>query len=147
MHIIKYILFVFVFLASVLMGKLLSKKYIDRVNELKDMRNALNIFKTKIKFTYEPIGEVFYEIYKTVKNNVGDIFKEAASKMKTETAGLAWEKAVEESKNNLKEEDKQTIKMLSKLLRTNRYRRTSKSNRNNRTIFTKTNRICRRRKK
>ncbi len=139
MHIIKYILFVFIFLASIAIGRLLSKKYVDRVNELKDMKNALNIFKSKIKFTYEPIGEVFYEISKTMKNNVGEIFEKAMDKMKTEPASIAWENAVDESNNNLTSEDKQTIKMLSKLLRTNRYRGSNKSNRYNRRIPSKTN--------
>ena len=147
MHIIKYILFVFIFLASIAIGRLLSKKYVDRVNELKEMKNALNIFKSKIKFTYEPIGEVFYEISKTMKNNVGKIFETSMNKMKTNSAGIAWEKAVDESKNNLTDEDKQTIKMLSKLLRTNRYWRANKSNRSYRTIFTKTNRRSRKRKR
>ena len=139
MNIIKYILFAFIFLASIVIGRLLSKKYVDRVNELKDMKNALNIFKSKIKFTYEPIGEVFYEISQTMKNNIGNIFKESRNKMKTEQASVAWETAVDESENNLTYEDKQTIKMLSILLRTNRYGRTSKSNKCNRKVFRKTN--------
>lgn len=129
MNIIKYILFVLIFITSIIIGRLLSKKYIDRVNELKDIKNALNIFKTKIKFTYEPLGEVFCEISQSMKNNVGNIFEEAKNKMDKFTAQNAWELAVDESNNNLTKEDKKIIKMLSKLLRTNRYRRTNKSNR------------------
>lgn len=116
MQIIKYILFALIFIAGIAIGKLISKKYVDRVNELKDMRNALNIFKSKIKFTYEPIGEVFEEISNNLKNNIGEIFKVAKNNMEKQVAGIAWEEAVEESKNNLEEEDKQVIKMLSKLL-------------------------------
>ena len=116
MQFIKYILFTFIFFESLKIGKLLSKKYVDRVHELKDMKNALNIFKSKIKFTYEPIGEVFSEIAKTLKNNIGAIFKEAKNRMEVQSAGLAWEKAIEQSKNNLTQEDKQVLKILSKLL-------------------------------
>jgi len=36
--------------------------------------------------------------------------------MRDNTANIAWEEAVENTKNNLKEEDKQTLKTLSKLL-------------------------------
>ena len=116
MQFIKYILFAFIFFESLKIGKLLSKKYVDRVHELKDMKNALNIFKSKIKFTYEPIGEVFLEISKTIKSNIGDIFEEAKNRMKVQSASLAWEEAVDQSKSNLNKEDKQIIKMLSKLL-------------------------------
>ena len=117
MEVIKYILFVAIFLISIAIGKLLSKKYIDREKELKEMHNALNIFKSKIKFTYEPIGEVFIEISQMMSySNIGKIFKQAKNIMKYQSAGEAWEKAVNESKNNLTKEDKQTIKGLSKLL-------------------------------
>ena len=36
--------------------------------------------------------------------------------MRDNTANIAWEEAVENTKNNLKEEDKQILKTLSKLL-------------------------------
>lgn len=36
--------------------------------------------------------------------------------METTTANIAWEQAVEETETNLKMQDKQTIKKLSKLL-------------------------------
>ncbi len=121
MQILKYILFFFIFLASFILGKLLSKRYIDRENELKDMKNALNICKSKMRFTYEPIGEIFDEISVTMNNNIGKIFENAKYKMKNNSAQIAWEEAIEESKNNLIDEDKKTIKTLSKLLRTNRY--------------------------
>ena len=132
---IKYILFVLIFLTSIVIGRLMSKKYIDRVKELKDMKNALNIFSSKIRFTYEPIGEVFGEISETMNNNIGNIFADAKEKMNNRTASAAWESAVEHSENNLNNEDKQTIKLLSKLLRTNRFRRTNKSDRSDRRIY------------
>ena len=40
----------------------------------------------------------------------------AEEKMEKTTADVAWEQAVEETNNNLKEEDKNVLKMLSKLL-------------------------------
>ena len=119
MNCIRYILFLLIFLASVFLGKLLSKKYVERVKELREMKNCLNIFKSKIKFTYEPIGEIFEEISQNTRNDIGEIFKEAKENMKLELAGKSWEMAVENSVNNLTKEDKATNKMLAKLLRTN----------------------------
>jgi stage III sporulation protein AB len=116
MQIIKYIiLFLILFLSSSL-GKILSKKYVHRLEELEEFRNSLNIFKNKIKFTYEPIPDIFEEISKTKIRNVRKIFKNAKEKMNSESANVAWEKSIEESSNNLKEEDKNILKTLSKLL-------------------------------
>ena len=113
MQIIKYIiLFLILFLSSSL-GKILSKKYVHRLKELEEMKNSLNIFKNKIKFTYEPIPDIFEEISKTKVKNVGTIFKNAKERMENEIASDAWEEAVEESNNNLKEDDKNILKTLS----------------------------------
>ena len=59
MIILKYIMIFLVFLVSFVIGNLISKKYILRVKELKDFKNALNIIGSKIKFTYEPLPEIF----------------------------------------------------------------------------------------
>ena len=104
MQIIKYCMLFLVFILSNVIGNYIAKGYMLRLEELEEIKNALNIFKTKIKFTYEPIPEIFGEI------------SENSSKMKFESTDIAWEEAVEELKSNLKTEDKQTIKTLSKLL-------------------------------
>ncbi len=116
MNIIKAILFVGIFVLSILIGKQISRKYVEREKELKDMKNALNILKTKIKFTYQPLGEIFEEISNTLKNNVGNIFKTAQEKMINRTAQSSWESAVKTSQNNLTNEDKEAILTLSKML-------------------------------
>ena len=116
MQIIKYFILVLILLFSSLIGKKISKKYVYRLLELKEMQTALNIIKTKIKFTYEPIPEIFEEIYHSANKNVGNIFKIAKEKMNEFSANTAWETAVDESKNNLNKEDKKTLKTLSKLL-------------------------------
>lgn len=121
MQIIKYIALITIFILSVLIGKYISKKYKYRLEELEEIKNALNIFKSKIKFTYEPIPEIFKEIAQNTSYNISKLFNQASEKMKDDTAGNAWEKSVEEFSGNLNKEDKHTIKMLSKLLRNNRY--------------------------
>ena len=117
MQIIKYCMLFFVFILSVLIGKYISQKYKYRLEELEEIKNALNIFKSKIKFTYEPIPEIFEEISKNTNYNISKLFKQANQNMQTETASLAWETAIDEFSGNLKKEDKHAIKTLSKLLR------------------------------
>ena len=116
MQIIKYCMLFCVFILSSLIGNYIAKGYTYRVQELEEMKNALNIFKTKIKFTYAPIPEIFEEIAKNSTENISKLFLYAKEKLRDNTANIAWEEAVENTKNNLKEEDKQTLKTLSKLL-------------------------------
>lgn len=116
MLILKYFMLFIILVACSLIGRYLSKKYVIRVNELEEMKNALNMFQSKIKFTYEPIPEIFEEIAQNTSRSISRIFSLAKEKMKTSTANLAWEEAVEESQNNLTKEDKYVLKTLSKLL-------------------------------
>lgn len=116
MQIIKYFMLFLILVGCSLIGKNIAKKYVMRVKELEEMKNALNIFKNKIQFTYEPIPEIFEGIAEKTNENIGNIFKIAKQKMQTTTASLAWEKTLEESNNNLTSEDKYVLKSLSKLL-------------------------------
>ena len=116
MQIIKYIMLFLIFISANLIGKKKKKKYTDRLQELEEMKNALNIFKSKIKFTYQPIPEIFEEISNNSNRNISNIFKSSRENMENLSAEEAWIKAIEESKNNLTKEDKNTLKMLSKLL-------------------------------
>ena len=90
MQIIKYFILFIILVVCSLIGKYLSQKYVIRVNELEEIKNALNIFKTKIKFTYQPIPEIFDEIVQVSNQNIGQIFYLAKEKMKNETANIAW---------------------------------------------------------
>ena len=94
----------------------MSKKYSNRLRDLKEMRKALNFFEEKIKFTYEPVPDVFEEISHKVKDNIGEIFQNSSKTMENESAGVAWEKAVEEANSNFTKEDKDIIKGLAKML-------------------------------
>lgn len=116
MQMIKMMMLFLIFFLSNIIGKMIAIKYNYRWQELKEIKNALNVFKTKIRFTYEPLPEIFEEISKTTKNKVGEIFKEAKKNMEYENAGKAWKNAIEKTENHLKPEDKETLNMLSKLL-------------------------------
>ena len=116
MFFIKMSILLLIFLASLQIGKLISKKYFSRVSELKDMKNALNMFLTKIRFTYESVPESFREIGNSVDGNVGKIFRVSSELMKEKPAGEAWEETVDKIETNLKDEDKSILKNLGRLL-------------------------------
>lgn len=113
---LKIVIYTCIFLSSSAIGILVSKKYEGRVSELKEFKNALNMFKTKIKFTYEPIPEIFEEISKQINSNTGKIFKLASSNMEVLAAGDAWNMAVDTNILSINEEDRSILKNLSKLL-------------------------------
>lgn len=139
MQFIKYCMLFFVFISSALIGKYISQKYRYRLEELEEIKNTLNIFKTKIRFTYEPIPQIFEEISKNTSSNISKIFVNTKEKMKTKTASKAWEEAIEEYSGNINEQDKQSIKTLSKLLRDNRCRRSIEPNRSDRKFYRSAN--------
>lgn len=117
MQIIKYFILFFIFILSNIIGKSIAKKYTYRLEELKEMKSALNIFKTKIEFTYEPIPEIFLEISKNTSKTIANIFEMAKLEMDKTDAQTAWQKAIDESENYFKEEDKKTLKVMAKMLR------------------------------
>lgn len=116
MIILKSIMIFFVFLISFLIGNLISKKYILRVKELKDFKNALNIIESKIKFTYEPLPEIFIQTSKLLSKNISAMFVQASNNMKSLNAEEAWNKSLEEASTNLYKEDIENIKNFGKML-------------------------------
>ena len=103
MNIIKYIMLLILWISMSLIGKIIAKKYSYRVEELEEMKNALNIFKNKIKFTYSPIGEIFEEISQNTSiKNIANIFTQAKNNMNNQTASEAWDKSLEEIKKPIK---------------------------------------------
>ena len=62
MIIIKTIILISILASSTILGISLANKYKTRVKDLKEIRSSLNMFKTKISYTYEPLPEIFLEI-------------------------------------------------------------------------------------
>lgn len=116
MVLVKMILLFLVLISTSILGIIISKKYINRVNELKELKNAIQMIETKMKFTYEPIPNIFYDISKMLKTKVADLFKESSIKMKSISASNAWEETLRTSRNNLTIEDINILNNLSKLL-------------------------------
>lgn len=116
MEIIKYMTLLLIVLSSSYIGILISKKYSNRVLDLKEMKNALNMFSTKVKLTYEPIPEIFKEISNKMKINISDIFRKTVKNMENKNAGDAWVQALDECNTNMNKEDIKVLKGLSNLL-------------------------------
>lgn len=116
MEIVKILLLTVVMGMCTVLGIMKANKYKLRVIDLQEIKKALNFAKTKMRYTYEPLPELFKEISKDLNENIANIFTNAYTYMKSLNAGQAWEKAVDESSNNLTNEDINIIKGLSKLL-------------------------------
>lgn len=118
MIIIKYIELFLIFLTSMYIGILYSRGFSNRVRDLEEMKNAMSIFKSKIKFTYKTIPEVFEELSKEIKNNIAGIFLLSKNYMKSYTASESWKIAMQESSSttNFNKEDIEIISNLSKTL-------------------------------
>lgn len=118
MFFIKFMLLIVLFCTSSIIGILISKKYSNRVQILKDLKNALNMFEVKISFSFETIPEIFNEISKKFDGTVSKIFSNTVKYINEDDllVGEAWEKSVESNGYNLKKEDINSIKSLGKML-------------------------------
>ena len=65
----KYTVLFFISSFCALIGNLISKKYKNRVKELKKFKEIFSIIESKIKFTYEPLGDIFEEILVLINEN------------------------------------------------------------------------------
>lgn len=97
-------------------GLLIAKSYQNRVVELKEFKNILNIMKTKIKFTYEPLAEIFKQISKDNESEVEKIFGQMANQITYYQAKDVWENCIQDADISIKQEDKDILKKLGKLL-------------------------------
>lgn len=116
MEILKIIILTIIMGMCTGLGLMKANRYKFRVIDLQEMKKALNLATTKMRYTYEPLPDLFYEISKDLNENISNIFKKSHEYMEDLSAGQAWEKAVDESTYNFTKEDINIIKGLSKLL-------------------------------
>lgn len=116
MIIFKLILSILIIFCSARIGLEISKKYIQREKELYELKNAFKIMETKIRYTYEPLKDIFEEISTTIDTSVANVFEKASKEIEFKSAKLTWEKAIDESMLSINKEDKEIIKGLGKLL-------------------------------
>ena len=113
---IKYILLVAIFGLSTAIGLVISKTYENRVVELKEFKNILNIMKTKIKFTYEPLAEILKQIANNNDTNVEKIFGQMANQITYYQTREVWGNCIQDADISINQEDKDILKRLGKLL-------------------------------
>lgn len=116
MNILKFVNIICIFICTTIIGMKYAKKYSKRLDNLLSIKNMLNIFKAKIKFTSKSIPDIFKEMSENIENETKEIFIKASEYMKNMIAKDAFNKAIDESNVYLKKEDKDTIKELSKML-------------------------------
>ena len=115
--VIKTILILTVFLISSFLGYLFANRFSTRVMEINDVLLALDIFETKIKYTYDSLSTVFLYIAGNLKTKMYRIFYIAGEEIrenKNESAGGIFKETVENEKIflSLKKEDIEILKEL-----------------------------------
>lgn len=116
MIIIKFVLMCGIICISSYLGIIKSKTFEIRVDELKKIQTSLNMFKSKIEFTYEPIRDIFEEISMVVYKDEENIFKNTLKELKEKGVRDAWASGIMITKNCLDLEDRETLKLMGKLL-------------------------------
>lgn len=116
MQIIKYILLLSIFSLSTAIGITISKMYGNRVNELKEFKSILNVMKTKMKFTYEPLAEIFSNISKDNITSIEKIFSKMSKQIDYLPVKDVWENNIQKADISINQEDKDILKQLGKLL-------------------------------
>lgn len=111
----KMMLLCLVFGVCSILGILKAKSYDSRVEELKKVKNALEMLKSKIEFTYAPIRDIFEEVTDTIYTGKENIFQNTVCQMDKTGVANAWNLAVEKEEK-LTNEDKSTLKLFGKLL-------------------------------
>ena len=72
--------------------------------------------KTKIKFTYEPLAEIFKQIAKDNDTEIEKIFGQMANQLSYYQVKEVWENCIQDADISIKQEDKDVLKRLGKLL-------------------------------
>ncbi len=116
MQILKFLLLIIIFLLSTIIGIVIAKMYENRVKELQEFKSILNAMKTKIKFTYEPLEEIFNEVSENGKTAVSNIFKQMAIQIQYKKTDEVWTSCIQNADISINQEDKDILKKLGRLL-------------------------------
>ena len=114
--IIKTILAIAIIACSTRLGILLSRKYKYRLETLDEFKNEFKIIENKIKYTYQPLEEIFSEIADISSYEVKKLFEDVASNIKAKVAELAWKEGIDKADLNIKKEYKESLKEFGTLL-------------------------------
>lgn len=105
-----------IIVCSTKIGILLSQKYKYRLDELDELKNNFKIIENKIKYTYEPLEEIFAEVAEISTFSISQLFKNVANNIKEYGAEQAWKSQVKQIDLSLKKEDKEVLKEFGILL-------------------------------
>lgn len=98
---VKFILIIFVFILATVIGYLLAGRYKTRVAELNDLIFALDVFESKIKYTYDSLTTSFLYIADNLKTKVYRLFyitAEALKENRNLSAGDCFKQVVDDEK-------------------------------------------------
>lgn len=112
---------ILIFLGATTFGYYYSYKPIFRKNDLLEMKRAILILNSEIKFLSSGIKECIVSIEKVIKKPIKDIFSkfgELLEEKRGEELNLIWEKALEEEVYNtyLNFEDIEKFKMIYRII-------------------------------
>ena len=108
---IKVFLIVSIIFICFILGNKKANSFKEREMELKNIKDAFQIFINKIEYTYSPIAEIFEEISNIFQDTI-NLLKENRQK----SISNCFYEAVEKSTNFFHEDDKEIIKMLGREL-------------------------------
>lgn len=97
----KILFLLAIFVLSMMIGIIISKKYSNRVNELQETITALEILESRINYTYDTIPEIFDFISRHLKTNIKNIFEYSAEKLnidKNFSAGELFASTIDEER-------------------------------------------------
>lgn len=118
MDFFRYCILLSILCSSTSIGFLIAKKYVDRLKELNNVLDLVDMIQNRIKFTRLPIKEILIEISQIKKTSISNLFFKIGSNMKNKTLKDAWNNSIEEEKNflNLNKEDLAIINNLGNIL-------------------------------
>lgn len=114
--IIKMLLGISIIFCSCKIGILISRKYIYRLDELEEIKNDFQIIENKIKYTYEPLENIFTDISKLSSPNISEFFITVAGNIKNKGTEKAWKEAIRNLESSLTKEDKEVLEEFGRLL-------------------------------
>ena len=118
MTIIKAFVLLTIFISSSAVGYMVANRYSNRLNELIEMKNILIVLKTKMRYTYETLPDIFTEIANNTKDRISAIFENTVQNLQNNemNIGQAWRKSIMNTNSNLNVEDKEILASMDKLL-------------------------------
>ncbi len=115
---IKMLLLLFILLLSTTIGYMVAYRYSRRVAELEEFNTALELFETKITYTYDDLIDAFMYLSEHLKTKMYRLFFITAEKLRESvdiSAGDTFRRVVEEEKIflELNPNDIEIVKSLS----------------------------------